>query len=235
MQLRTNRRPHAPAPSFVSPVKLRTNRRPHASAVVCEPCETAHKMSPNLPFAMVVWEPRASAHNTCWPGYLSSVRRDSACSGRLLIIIHSRTLFPRILNKQKRAIFPISVILTESLPPPPTLLLLGMRTHPVGTRTHRTHANVLCVDRQAGDGVLDVGHCSVIAVCVACPLPCNCRWHAGCMQAPACVAHLHAQKCSLGLHFILARRPHLDLVCQRCHGRLWLCSWLALPLWGVQE
>ena len=132
--------------------------------------------------------------------------------------------------------FPISVILTQSLPPPPTLLLLGMRTHPVGTRTHRTHANVPCVDGQAGDGVLDAGHCSAIAVCVGCPLPCNCRWHAGCMQAPACVAHLHAQRCSLGLHFILARRlcVYLVLACQRCHGRMSLRNWLAWRLWGVQ-
>ena len=126
--------------------------------------------------------------------------------------------------------------LNESLSPPPTLLLLGTRTHPVGTRTHRTHANVPCVDGQAVDGILDVGHCSVMAVCVGCPLPCNCRWHAGCMQAPACVAHLHAQRCSLGLHFILARRlcVHLVLACQRFHGRMWLCQWLAWRLWGVQ-
>ena len=61
----TNHRPHAPSPSSVSPVKLRPNR---------------------LPFARVVWEPRASAYHTCWPGYLSSVRRDSACSGRLLLV-----------------------------------------------------------------------------------------------------------------------------------------------------
>ena len=111
-----------------------------------------------------------------------------------------------------------------------------MRTHPVGTRSHRTHANVPCVDRQAGDGVLDAGHCSVIAVCVGCPLPCNCRWHAGCMQAPACVAHLHAQTWPQGSHFILARRlcVHPVLACQRCHCRMRLCNWLVLPLWGVQ-
>ena len=122
MQLRTNRRPHAPAPSFVNLVKLCIkSSSTRTSAVVCEPgetahkssstrtsvvvcepgetahktspklllamvvwepCENAHKTSPKLLFAMVVWEPRASAHNTCWPGYLSSVRRDSACSGR---------------------------------------------------------------------------------------------------------------------------------------------------------
>ena len=66
----------------------------HTSAVVCEPCETTHKTSPNLPFAMVVWEPRASAHNTCWPGYLSSVRRDSACSGRLLLVTAFENIVP---------------------------------------------------------------------------------------------------------------------------------------------
>ena len=93
-------------------------------AVVCEPFETAHKMSPNLPFARVVWEPRASAHNTCWPGYLSSVRRDSACSGRLLLVTAFENIVPANMEQTKRAIFPISVILTESLPPPPTLLLL---------------------------------------------------------------------------------------------------------------
>ena len=118
------------------------------------------------------------------------------------------------------------------MPPPPTLLLLGMRTHPVGTRSHRTHANVPCVDRQAGDGVLDAGHCSVIAVCVGCPLPCNCRWHAGCMQAPACVEHLRAQTWPQGSHPILARRlrAHLVLACQRFHGRMSLRNWLAWRL-----
>ena len=75
---------------------------PATSAVVCEPCETALKTSPNLPFARVVWEPRASAHHTCWPGYLSSVRRDSACSRWHALPPHSRMLFPRILNEQKK-------------------------------------------------------------------------------------------------------------------------------------
>ena len=47
-----------------------------------------------------------------------------------------------------------------------------MRTHSMGhtlgTRGDRIHADLPCVDRQAGDGILDAGHCSVIAVCVAC-------------------------------------------------------------------
>ena len=162
MQLRTNRRPHAPAPSFVNLVKLcikssftrtravvcepgetahkssstRTNavvcepgETAHkssstcTSAVVCEPCETAHKTSPKLPFAMVVWEPRASAHNTCWPGYLSSVRRDSACSGRLLLVTAFENIVPANMEQTKKGHVSYPVILTESLPPPPTLLL----------------------------------------------------------------------------------------------------------------
>ena len=87
----------------------RTSPKLLLAMVVWEPCENAHKTSPNLPFARVVWEPRASAHNTCWPGYLSSVHRDSACSGRLLIVPPSRTSFPRILNKQKKG-FPVSLL-----------------------------------------------------------------------------------------------------------------------------
>ena len=39
-----------------------------------------------------------------------------------------------------------------------------------------------------------------------------------------------------GPHPILARRlcMYLDLACQRCHCRMWLCNRLVLPLWGVQ-
>ena len=75
---------------------------PATSAVVCQPCETTHKTSPNLPFAMVVWEPRASAHNTCWPGYLSSVRRDSACSGRLLLVTAFENIVPANMEQTKK-------------------------------------------------------------------------------------------------------------------------------------
>ena len=96
---------------------------PATSAVVCQPCETALKTSPNLPFAMVVWEPRASAHNTCWPGYLSSVRRDSACSGRLLLVTAFENIVPANMEQTKKGHVSYPVILTESLPPPPTLLL----------------------------------------------------------------------------------------------------------------
>ena len=71
-------------------------------AVVCEPCETAHKMSPNLPFARVVWEPRASAYHTCRPEYLSSVRRDSPCRRRGLIVTAFREHSSREYGTNKK-------------------------------------------------------------------------------------------------------------------------------------
>ena len=120
----------------------------HTSAVVCEPCETTHKTSPNLPFAMVVWEPRASAHNTCWPGYLSSVRRDSACSGRLLLVTAFENIVPANMEQTKKGHVSYPVILTESLPPPPTLLLRYPHTpcvHP-----HPPHPRQCAVREQAG-------------------------------------------------------------------------------------
>ena len=48
----------------------------------------------------------------------------------------------------------LSVILTESLPPPPPPTL-GSFVWYAHTRGHRTHANVPCVDRQAGGAVLE--------------------------------------------------------------------------------
>ena len=79
------------------------------------------------------------------------------------------------------------------------------------------------------------------------PLPCNCRClisgSSRRLPSPGMrrrALHTCIRKHVPGPHPILARRlrAHLVLACQRfCrfHGRLWLCSWLALPLWGVQE
>ena len=75
---------------------------PATSAVVCQPCETALKTSPNLPFGRVVWEPRASAHNTCWPGYLSSVRRDSPCRRRGFIVTPFENIVPANIEQTKK-------------------------------------------------------------------------------------------------------------------------------------
>ena len=69
--------------------------------------------------------------------------------------------------------------------PPPHVAPPGMRTHPVGTRTHRTHANVPCVDRQAGDGVLDVGHCCVRCMSAPVKVPPAPRARAACKRRPA--------------------------------------------------
>ena len=87
---------------------------PATSAVVCQPCETALKTSPNLPFGRVVWEPRASAHNTCCPGYLSSVRRDSPCgdSKRPSRTIERRyeNLVPANIEQTKKGLFTLSSV-----------------------------------------------------------------------------------------------------------------------------
>ena len=117
-------------------------------AVVCEPCETAHKMSPNLPFAMVVWEPRASAHNTCWPGYLSSVRRDSACSGRLLLVTAFENIVPANMEQTKKGHVSYPVILTESLPPPPRCS--SWYAHTPHGHPHPPHPRRFAVRGQAG-------------------------------------------------------------------------------------
>ena len=75
------------------------------------------------------------------------------------------------------------------------------------------------------------------------PLPCNCRClisgssrrlHSPGMRRRA--LHTCIRKHVPGPHPILARRlcMYLDLACQRCHCRMWLCNRLVLPLWGVQ-
>ena len=125
---------------------------PATSAVVCQPCETALKTSPNLPFARVVWEPRASAHNTCWPGYLSSVRRDSACSGRLLIVTAFENIVPANIEQTKKGHVSYLCYLDRILAAAPHVAPPGMRTHPMGhtlgTRGDRVHADLPCVDRR---------------------------------------------------------------------------------------
>ena len=96
---------------------------------------------------------------------------------------HSTTVFSRRLNKQKRPVFPISVILTESLPPPPppTLGSFVWYAHTRGLRTPRQ-----CAVRGQAGGWWDPGGLAM-AVGVARPLP---WWaaagsRAGCLRGPA--------------------------------------------------
>ena len=119
------------------------------SAVVCEPCETAHKMSPNLPFAMVVWEPRASAHNTCWPGYLSSVRRDSACSGRLLIVTAFENIVPANMEQTKKGHVSYLCYLNRILAAAPHVAPPWYAHTPCG-HPHPPHPRQCAVRGQAG-------------------------------------------------------------------------------------
>ena len=118
-------------------------------AVVCEPCETAHKMSPNLPFAMVVWEPRASAHNTCWPGYLSSVRRDSACSGRLLIVTAFENIVPANIEQTKKGHISYLCYLNRILAAAPHVAPPWYAHTPCG-HPHPPHPRQCAVRGQAG-------------------------------------------------------------------------------------
>ena len=119
------------------------------SAVVCEPCETTHKTSPNLPFAMVVWEPRASAHNTCWPGYLSSVRRDSACSGRLLLITAFENIVPANIEQTKKGHVSYLCYLTRILAAAPHVAPPWYAHTPCG-HPHPPHPRQCAVRGQAG-------------------------------------------------------------------------------------
>ena len=75
------------------------------------------------------------------------------------------------------------------------------------------------------------------------PLPCNCRClisgSSRRLPSPGMrrrALHTCIRKHVPGPHPILARRlcMYLDLACQRCHCRMWLCNRLVLPLWGVQ-
>ena len=65
--------PHARTLSGVEPVQLRGNRRHARERRRVWTVSTARMSSPKLPVAMVVLEPRATAHNTRWPRYLIGV------------------------------------------------------------------------------------------------------------------------------------------------------------------
>ena len=150
MQLRTNRRPHAPAPSFVSPVKLRTNRRPHAPA----PSSVNH-VKLRTKRRLICLSPWSSGN----PVHLRITRVGQATCHQCAEI--RRVADGRGLEnivpaniEQKRA---LSSRLSQQNPcrrPPPCSY--GMRTRPMGTRSHRTRADLPCLCMQAGDGILDV-------------------------------------------------------------------------------
>ena len=106
MQLRTNRRPHAPAPSSGSPVKLRIKRRPDAPS----PSSVNH-LKLRTKCRLICLLPGSSGN----PVHLRITRVGQATCHQCTEIRrvaegsfsspHSRTLFPRIWNKQKGPYF----------------------------------------------------------------------------------------------------------------------------------
>ena len=168
MQLRTNCRGHSPAPSSVSPVKLRTNRRPHAPAP-SSVSPVKPRTNPHQPPAPSCANPvklRSKRHPICLspgscgnPVHLRITRVGQATCHQCAEI--RRVADGRGLEnivpaniEQKRA---LSSRLSQQNPcrrPPPCSY--GMRTRPMGTRSHRTRADLPCLCMQAGDGILDV-------------------------------------------------------------------------------
>ena len=179
MQLRTNRRPHAPAPSSVSPVKPHTNPHQPPAPSCANPVKLRSKRHPiclspgscgNPVHLRITRVGQATCHQC------AEIRRvaEGASSSP-----PSRTSFPRmmmfitigILNKQKTGYVSYLSYLSRILAAAPHVAPPGMRTHPVGTRTHRTRADLPRVDRQVGGGVLDAGHRCVRRT----PTPMVCR------------------------------------------------------------
>ena len=80
--------------------------------------------------------------------------------------------------------------------------------------------------------------CRFAALVYAFVWRCAGRWPSLCTMPGMRRRALHTciRKHVPGPHPILARRlcMYLDLACQRCHCRMWLCNRLVLPLWGVQ-